>query len=343
MSNSKYPHCQLSMQRSIAPSSKWFWKVTMPDGQLYEASKGPLSFEDCVADMHLRGTTALDAADVIWRRNPAPIIAEQEKADAVFWGVGTNKTPDTFPVFSRKADAQSWCDTWNKKHPKMVNYAGEIHVIPLYLHPAPSTDRVAAKGGNGECPHEWVDARNQYVESGEFCLKCHAIRSGNLALRATPADGDKLAKAIGDEVVAAFSNLLAVAKQVPNFTSKGGRHHCSDVEFNDAVENADNFLQALHATPATAISLPSEINDALVLILGRMCFQCIRMAQLFRLDGMKIPTKAENEQAVVIHFLLKHYLADPQNWELNADRQLIEIDGRVRDAAAAAKQPGASA
>ena len=105
MSNSKYPHCQLSMQRSIAPSSKWFWKVTMPDGQLYEASKGPLSFEDCVADMHLRGTTALDAADVIWRRNPAPIIAEQEKADAVFWGVGTK--PDSL------SRAASFCSSFN--------------------------------------------------------------------------------------------------------------------------------------------------------------------------------------------------------------------------------------
>lgn len=30
-----------------------------------------------------------------------------------------------------------------------------------------------------ECIHEWVDARNKIVQSGELCLKCHAIRSGN--------------------------------------------------------------------------------------------------------------------------------------------------------------------
>jgi hypothetical protein len=29
------------------------------------------------------------------------------------------------------------------------------------------------------CEHNWVDARNQHVQSGELCLKCHAIRAGN--------------------------------------------------------------------------------------------------------------------------------------------------------------------
>jgi hypothetical protein len=29
------------------------------------------------------------------------------------------------------------------------------------------------------CAHEWVDARNSVVESGEICPKCNAIREGN--------------------------------------------------------------------------------------------------------------------------------------------------------------------
>jgi hypothetical protein len=29
------------------------------------------------------------------------------------------------------------------------------------------------------CAHEFVDARNAYVVSGEVCLKCGAIRAGN--------------------------------------------------------------------------------------------------------------------------------------------------------------------
>jgi hypothetical protein len=30
------------------------------------------------------------------------------------------------------------------------------------------------------CEHQWIDARNVLVESGELCLKCFAIRAGNV-------------------------------------------------------------------------------------------------------------------------------------------------------------------
>lgn len=29
------------------------------------------------------------------------------------------------------------------------------------------------------CTHDWRDARNEVVVSGEFCIKCNAIRAGN--------------------------------------------------------------------------------------------------------------------------------------------------------------------
>lgn len=29
------------------------------------------------------------------------------------------------------------------------------------------------------CQHEWVDARNSAVESGEICLRCNKVRAGN--------------------------------------------------------------------------------------------------------------------------------------------------------------------
>lgn len=31
------------------------------------------------------------------------------------------------------------------------------------------------------CAHEWVDARNEIVKSGEICAKCYALRAGNEA------------------------------------------------------------------------------------------------------------------------------------------------------------------
>jgi hypothetical protein len=36
------------------------------------------------------------------------------------------------------------------------------------------------------CTHEWVDARNEIVESGEICLRCNAIRPGNEEVDKSP-------------------------------------------------------------------------------------------------------------------------------------------------------------
>lgn len=37
------------------------------------------------------------------------------------------------------------------------------------------------------CEHDWIDARNQFVQSGELCIKCHAIRAGNVTLERKPS------------------------------------------------------------------------------------------------------------------------------------------------------------
>lgn len=36
-----------------------------------------------------------------------------------------------------------------------------------------------AQGQGTVCEHEWIDARNTAVESGEICIKCNAIRASN--------------------------------------------------------------------------------------------------------------------------------------------------------------------
>jgi hypothetical protein len=86
------------------------------------------------------------------------------------------------------------------------------HGTPLYLHPSQSAGAAASKrcehcddtgdvhSIDGEwrgrctcaagaaapderkakaCSHEWVDARNKYIKSGELCVKCFAMRAGN--------------------------------------------------------------------------------------------------------------------------------------------------------------------
>ncbi len=56
------------------------------------------------------------------------------------------------------------------------------------------------------CQHEWVDARNKYVLSGEVCLKCYAIRAGN-----QPAEARSTPDAMDPDVV---RRLREVAKSL---------------------------------------------------------------------------------------------------------------------------------
>lgn len=60
------------------------------------------------------------------------------------------------------------------------------------------------------------------------------------------------------------------------------------------------------------------LNDDLIAILGRPNFMCAQLADTLRSGGHDIAERAENEQAAVIHFLLGHYLADPNQWAENA-------------------------
>ena len=65
-----------------------------------------------------------------------------------------------------------------------------------------------------------------------------------------------------------------------------------------------------------------ELTSELRWILGQMCFQHIHTAQALRLMGHQIARKAEDEQAVTIHWMLGHYLKDPANWRKNASAEM---------------------
>ncbi|VVO21727.1 hypothetical protein [Pseudomonas fluorescens] len=74
-----------------------------------------------------------------------------------------------------------------------------------------------------------------------------------------------------------------------------------------------------------------ELTNELREILGMMCFQCITYAQALRQMGHTIAKKAEDEQAVTIHWMLGHYLRDAANWrqnaidELKTDQELAQV------------------
>lgn len=80
-----------------------------------------------------------------------------------------------------------------------------------------------------------------------------------------------------------------------------------------------------HEAAPTAASKTTDLtilNEDLIAILGRPNFTCIRLAQALRLCGADIKTKAEDEQAAVIHFLLMRYVRHGSEWAKHADADL---------------------
>jgi hypothetical protein len=66
------------------------------------------------------------------------------------------------------------------------------------------------------------------------------------------------------------------------------------------------------------------MNDDLRDILGRMCFQFIGIAQLMRAGGLEVKTRAEDEQAEGIYWMLSLYAKHGPEWRKAASEQLRE-------------------
>jgi len=74
------------------------------------------------------------------------------------------------------------------------------------------------------------------------------------------------------------------------------------------------------------------LDATLIEILGRPSFKCISVAGTLRVGGRIIERRAEAEQAAVIHFMLGHYLAAPEQWMENAGGELLRMAGSFYDA-----------
>lgn len=102
------------------------------------------------------------------------------------------------------------------------------------------------------------------------------------------------------------------------------------------VESAQDFLAAavglrelIGTRKADKPTLP-EMNDDLLFILGKPCFQCASIAQILRLTGEDIQPRAESEQAAVIHWMLSYYLKHGENWKAVANTDLKERQDRFK-------------
>ena len=75
-----------------------------------------------------------------------------------------------------------------------------------------------------------------------------------------------------------------------------------------ATASAQGFRdgQAEQAVVAAGWEFPA-LTPELAKILGTMCFQCITFSQALRQAGHQINTRAEDEQAATLHWMLGHY------------------------------------
>lgn len=63
----------------------------------------------------------------------------------------------------------------NPKYPPTVVYEGDNGRV----WSRPLSDWHRSMTYKAECLHNWVDARNKYIDSGEVCLTCFKMRAGN--------------------------------------------------------------------------------------------------------------------------------------------------------------------
>jgi len=79
----------------------------------------------------------------------------------------------------------------------------------------------------------------------------------------------------------------------------------------------------------SSLAYPSEMTPELRHVLGMMCFQLARFAHLFRSVGADIKSRAEDEQAYCLHWLIKHVLAHGAEWADYAEADLAAARAKI--------------
>lgn len=103
------------------------------------------------------------------------------------------------------------------------------------------------------------------------------------------------------------------------------------------IEQQKNLIESLraelvesHSIDASAEPSAPELTDDLREILGRPNFTCHFIAKALRVMGHSIAPKSEDEQAVVIHWLLGIYLKHGSDWRQRASAELEEASKALK-------------
>lgn len=121
-----------------------------------------------------------------------------------------------------------------------------------------------------------------------------------------------------------YEQNSAAQPQTADICERLGRLECDvlrihGVDISDQVEDLIQFYRRPSQPPA--VTLP-PLDDGMRKILGRPNFACAQLAHFLRQKGHEIKTRAEDEQAAVLHWSLGLYLQHGAKWIQAADEYL---------------------
>ncbi|MGZ2748349.1 hypothetical protein [Burkholderia stagnalis] len=207
-----------------------------------------------------------------------------------------------------------WKDQWSEweecsaaaaadyiRVPRLHDWHYEVRALYTAPQPPAQADHVA--GGDGEdCPACTT------IEADYRATRVAGLTDEQRASCAVAAD---LAHANGLKSIANDLRVLATHPGQPELRAK----------VTEAVR-----------------TYPDELTDTLRHVLGFPNFRCAPYAHLMRAAGADIKTKAEDEQAHVLHWLVKLVIDHGERWADIADEELTAMRGKVDAAGAGESQ-----
>lgn len=149
------------------------------------------------------------------------------------------------------------------------------------------------------------------------------LREENRRLHEAREFLDGVNQGIEDKLRAQLFERDALLKRQPSFIRALEQFEADDGTFVRLADVLDALSASAERSATVELKAP-ELTEDLREILGRPNFTCHFIAKALRVMGHSIAHKSEDEQAVVIHWLLGIYLKHGPDWRQRAAAELEE-------------------
>jgi hypothetical protein len=201
-----------------------------------------------------------------------------------------------------------------KKHGTAQNYISELERQLAELKNALPADLMPSIRRQADIERENAELRQQLAAS-----------AGKTAATVQPVE-----KSTADHSLdSALLQMKGMYSLMMEFKVPPARAANTAAHIESAIRHLHRLASAAAPQPQAAQSEDSRdavrlppFNADVAEILGRLCFQCIRIAELLRAGGQKIDSRAEAEQAAVIYWMLDLYAKHGASWSAKGDEIL---------------------